>query len=305
MTSDSRADRIDQLGYDYDARPKSAVATCNLCSRDEWISIVHTDRYGYNAAATTCRSCGLTQLNPRMTRDAYAEFYAEIYRPLVSAYHGRLIDATTIQGEQRLYAAHMAAFMRPYIDRQRHRSLLDVGGSTGIVAAHLAKEFGFDALVIDPAPAEAAVANQLGIRTQEGYVEEWNTTERIGIIGMCQTIDHLLDVDATLMRLREIVADDGYLVVDIVDFRAAYLRNWRIEGAIKIDHPYYLVDFTTRAYLAKSGFEVVRTSFSPDHLHIAYLCRPVAPAASFLPRREDVERLLDEIRYVQNAPRSA
>ena len=47
-----------------------------------------------------------------MTADAYGRFYDGIYRPLVSAFHGRLIDAATIQAEQREYAAERADWSR-------------------------------------------------------------------------------------------------------------------------------------------------------------------------------------------------
>ena len=77
-------------------------------------------------------------LNPRMTAAAYGRFYDGIYRPLVSAFHGRLIDAQTIQAEQRDYAVDRAdddpAVLR---GRRACETMLDIGGSTGVVAGAL------------------------------------------------------------------------------------------------------------------------------------------------------------------------
>lgn len=300
---ESRAHRIAALGYDYAAQPNTFVESCNLCGSDDWVLITHLDRYGFQAPATTCRRCGLTQLNPRMTREAYGRFYTSIYRPLVSAYHGRLIDSVTIQIEQREYAERMGRFVESLLDRSDNPKMLDVGGSTGVVASYFAARFGLDALVIDPAPAEAAVATSLGIRTELGFVEEWNTDERFGLIGMFQTIDHLLDISRTLAQLRSIIDSRGKLVVDIVDFRAAYLRHWCVEEAIKIDHPFYLTEATAEAFFRRHGFEVVRSCYAADHLHIAYICRPCEPDPSYLPPRRDAGRMLREIRFVQNARR--
>ena len=58
---------------------------------------------------------------------------------------------------------------------------------------------------------------------------------------LCQTVDHLLDVAGTLRRVRELLTDDGVLFVDIVDFRAAYLRNWSDRGGGQ-DRPSVLPD---------------------------------------------------------------
>jgi len=111
ISSDRRA-RITALDYDYASQPKLAVTSCNLCGASEFVVLAHRDRYGYPAQAHACRRCGLVFLNPRMTADSYGRFYNGIYRPLVSAFHGRLIDAQTIQDEQREYAAERAEFIR-------------------------------------------------------------------------------------------------------------------------------------------------------------------------------------------------
>src|ERR1043166_938306 len=110
-----RAQRIQALAYDYASQPKTHLTACNLCGSSLFVVLTHRDRYGYPAEAHACQRCGLVFLNPQMTADAYGRFYDGIYRPLVSAFHGRLIDAKTIQAEQREYAAERAAFISPFV----------------------------------------------------------------------------------------------------------------------------------------------------------------------------------------------
>jgi len=302
LLEDRRA-RIAALGYDYAAQSKAAVMTCNLCGSAEFVVLSHRDRYGYPAEAHACGRCGLVFLNPRMTAPAYGRFYDGIYRPLVSAFHGRLIDAHTIQAEQRQYAVERASFLRPFVGRRDNGTMLDIGGSTGVVASSFAAEFGWSGTLIDPAPLEVEQARRLGLETITGLVEEHDFgARRFDVAVICQTVDHLLDVAGTLARVRGLLADDGLLFIDIVDFRAAYLRNWSVEDAVKIDHPYSLTDPTMRAYLSRAGFVVLRGDFAADHLHISYACRPGLASTDALPRPESVERLLREVRFVQNAP---
>jgi hypothetical protein len=110
-------------------------------------------------------------------------------------------------------------------------------------------------------------------------------------------------VAGTLKRVRELLTPNGYLFIDIVDFRAAYLRNWSVEDATKIDHPYYLTQDTMTAYLKRAGFESMRVAYAADHLHVSYLCRPTQPVPHALPDPASVSELFREIRYVQNAAR--
>lgn len=302
MTTEQRAQRIAELGYDYTGIPKDPAENCNLCGADTWVVISHTDRYGYDASTTTCRRCGATMLNPRMTRASYGTFYESVYRPLVSAYHGRLIDAQSIKGEQASYAEYVGRMLEPFVGAAS--TLLDIGGSTGVVASYLARRFGLTATVLDPAPDELAEAKREGFEVVTGFVEDWDPGDRsYDVVGMFQTLDHLLDVRLTLQKVRDVLADDGVFIADIVDFRAAYLRNWSVTAATKIDHPFSLTQLTMETYLRRAGLAVVRTSFGPDHLHVLYTCRRAEPEPDALPSAEAVERYLDELRWVQNAPR--
>jgi SAM-dependent methyltransferase len=299
-----RRQRIGALGYDYASQPHDLLMACNLCGGNVLVTLTHRDRYGYPAQASACTRCGLVFLNPRMTAGAYAGFYDGVYRPLVSAFHGRLIDATTIQAEQREYAADRAELVRPFLKRSGLTTMLDIGGSTGVVASHFARTFGLTGTLIDPAPLEVREAQALGLETITGLVEEYDFGgRRFDVVLICQTVDHLLDVAGTLKRVRELLTPNGYLFIDIVDFRAAYLRNWSVEDATKIDHPYYLTQETMTAYLKRAGFESMRASYAADHLHVSYLCRPTQAAPQALPDAAAVVELFREIRYIQNAPR--
>jgi 2-polyprenyl-3-methyl-5-hydroxy-6-metoxy-1,4-benzoquinol methylase len=306
QVSDSaeRQARITGLGYDYAAQPREDMTSCNLCGGDTFVGLTHRDRYGYPASAHACSRCGLVFLNPRMTAEAYGEFYQGVYRPLVSAFHGRLIDARTIQQEQRQYAVERAALLGPFLRDGERRTLLDIGGSTGVVASHLVSAFGLRGTLIDPAPAEVEEARRLGLETITGLVEEHDFGDRrFDVVIICQTVDHLLDIAGTLTRVRQLLTAGGILFIDIVDFRAAYLRNASVEAAIKIDHPYYLTEETMTAFLRRAGFAVCRTDYAADHLHVSYVCRPAAPQPDVLPGADSVQWLLREVRFVQNSRR--
>jgi SAM-dependent methyltransferase len=310
MSSDSsrqdRAGRIQALGYDYAAQPKRRRETCNLCGHDRFVTLTHIDRYGYPAAAQGCLACGLVFLNPVMEPAAYTRFYVDVYRPLVSAYHGRLINAETIQEEQRGYAADCASLLEGHLAARGCRRLLDVGGSTGVVAHHLKECFGLEATVIDPAPLEIEVAERLGLRTVTGFVEDYDPGEAavgagaFDLIVLCQTVDHLLDVAASLAKIRSLLSPEGLFFVDIVDFRAAYRRNGSVEGAVKVDHPYYLTEETMQAYLRRSGFEVLEANYAADHLHVGYVCAPTGAEPGAVTDPGWVARQWREIRAIQN-----
>jgi SAM-dependent methyltransferase len=299
-----RRARIEALGFDYESQRLAPIERCNLCGNDRFVTLSHRDRYDFPARTSACLRCGLAFLDPRMTAEGYGEFYEHTYRPLVSAFHGRRIDAETVEREQEAYAGELAPLLAPFLAEQAGARLLDVGGSTGVVAAALARPHDIRPVVLDPAPAEVDRARDRGIEGFVGTIESFDAgDDRFGVVLLCQTIDHLLDVAGSLDKLRALMEEDGLLFVDIVDFRAAYLRAGNVEHATKIDHPYSLTEATAEAFLARAGFDVVRKDYAADHLHVGYVCRPVAPDPELLPSRDQVEQFFAEARFVQNARR--
>lgn len=257
--------RIAALRYNYAAQAKEWPLTCNLCgARGHAVEVATRDRYGYPATFVVCRCCGLGYLCPRLSATQYAHFYSDIYRPLVSAYHGRRIDAETVQLEQHGYATELAAFLLPLLPSPP-QTILDVGGSTGVVASVLATGLNARATVLDPSPDELAVAHAAGMETITGFVEDFDPGERRwDLVLLCQTIDHLLDVRGTLAGLRQMMAAGGRAFVDIVDVDVLLRRTGSIERVVKIDHPYYLTRSTAVALFALTGFAIVAERLSDD-----------------------------------------
>jgi hypothetical protein len=115
------------------------------------------------------------------------------------------------------------------------------------------------------------------METVEGFAEDFDPgARRWELVLLCQTIDHLLDVAATLAALRRMTADDGNAFVDVLDLMLAARKAGSVEGAVKIDHPYYLTDETARGFFAQAGFEPVAERLSGDG-HWGFVLAPVEP----------------------------
>lgn len=243
-------------------------------------------------------------MSPRLTPAAYARFYASVYRPLVSAFHGRRIDAASVEDDQRPYADRLVEVLRPSLAGRQGGRILDVGGSTGVVAERVGTGLDMGAVVLDPAPEEVERARARGLDGVVGTIEEWEPDARpFELVLLCQTIDHLLDVGGALAGIRRSIADSGVFFIDIVDFRAAYLGHGSIEAATKIDHPFSLTEQTAEAYLARAGFDVMFKDYAPDRLHVGYVCRPSPPTPDALPAADAVASFFGELRAVQAATR--
>lgn len=277
MTAREREERVAALGYDYASRRMERVTRCALCDGERHVELARRDRYGFPARLQVCAGCGLGFLSPRLVPEEYSHFYDGVYRPLVSAYHGRRIDAETVQEEQRGYALELAEFLDEHLP-VAPRTVLDVGGSTGVVGAALGARFGARVTVLDPSPDELAVAAAAGMETVSGFAEDFAAQGRTwDLVLLCQTIDHLLDLRRTLAALRSMTATGGAAFVDLLDVGFMARRRGSIEGAVKIDHPFYLTRATGIALFEQSGFRVAAERLSDDG-HWGFVLLPGAVA---------------------------
>ncbi len=297
----NRKRSVDSINFDYGSQPKQHVRSCNICGSSNSLVVSEKDRYGFDASGNLCLECGLVYISPRMTEQGYKLFYRKSYRQLVSHYLQREVNAQTIRKEQEQYAQEIFEWIAPFLTSLGSTlRILDVGGSTGIVANRfkenlMAKRVTVQATVIDPSPDELAVAKELGLDTIEGLVESVEIgRECWDFILMCQTIDHLMDVQKTVSIVRDALADNGLFFLDIVDWKHN-VQQKGVQGSMKIDHPFNFTKQTIVPFLQRMGFQSISESRLTDGHLIGFLCKKADPNKCQF-SKEHVEALLSLIR---------
>jgi len=211
-----------------------------------------------------------------------------------------------VQEEQQEYGRYLYKVLERFGILEEIRSILDVGGSTGVVSRVLVdKMFGSSyeeptVTLLDPAADELDVAPYRFVRIQ-GIAEDLeNFGRKWDLILLCQTIDHIVDIPKTLNGIHAVMGDNGYLFVDIVDWYFVIQRNRSISESIKIDHPQYLTVQTMRAFLKTYGFRVIGEAVEPDGMHVGFICRATdkrVPVGDSL--RDYAVWLYNEVRKIQ------
>jgi hypothetical protein len=246
----------------YAVAPKEIVTSCNLCGGNRFALYSLTDRYGLEAPSVECQGCGLRFLSFRMTAEAYEEFYAGgHYRALLAQFTKSPATTQSIERDQKAYAALLSRWLRQFMGEVRSGLLLDLGGSTGIVAERLAQDYDLDATVVEASADEARRAADKGLAVANVRLQDYEAGPHVyDLILLCRTVDHLLDIKADLARIRKWLAPKGLFFVDFVHSTPP-----------KIDHPYMLNTETMRRYLEAAGF-VVKCMGSLERRHTNMLC---------------------------------
>ena len=127
--------------------------------RPSWRGSPAATATAIRAFLRSARRCGLGFISPRLTAAEYGHFYESVYRPLVSAYHGRpdrrrrpcrTSSASTPASSSRSW--------RRALGRDARGRSWTSGARPGSSRRALGERFGAAVTVLDPAPDELAVA---------------------------------------------------------------------------------------------------------------------------------------------------
>lgn len=283
------------------------VPACPLCGSSHRAPVTDRDRAGFPATSVCCTQCGLVYITPRLTAEAYTEFYRSgEYRRIASSLKKPGDPPNTVESRRdcQLRYAETISKLLSTAGLKPGMTFLDIGGSIGAVAARLTADYGLRSTVLEPSDEERGEAAARGLETIAGTLDDWEPTERYDIVGLFQTIDHLLHPATSLRKIRErVIRPNGMLAVDVVDFRFLTAGFKNLHKAVKIDHPCAFTAWNMHVLLMRSGFEVLGTGDWSENVTLEFegiketiarkrifFCRP-AERADVLPATFDVRRL--------------
>jgi SAM-dependent methyltransferase len=249
--------------------PTVFVDECNICGSKKKAIISEMDRYGFPARTAVCLHCGLIYIVDRFTVEGYTDFYHKgIYRELISKFKGKPHTIEQIKSAQVNYTGILIRSLEGLLPVSRNAKLLDVGGSTGLVARAFVDHFGFMATVLDPAPTEIDATESLGLKGIVGSIEDWETKEEFDLILLCRTVEHLYDLKKALTKIRKLLKPNGYFYCDIADFPEICRREGPPQATTKIDHVFWLSQETVIPIFNSLGFELITVikTLPPDQI---------------------------------------
>ncbi len=279
---------------------RETIVSCNICASQSHVLVSGSDRYGLPLRMAMCLDCGLFYLVDRFSVAAYSEFYGSgAYRTISCQFNGVTHTIDRVQADQVDYARKLSGLLSGFVPRSRSGKLLDVGGSAGIVAREVAKEFGLQGTVLDPATDEIEAARAAGLEAVVGSVEDWETEDRFDLILLCRSIEHLFDLKLSLSRIRGLLKPNGLFFCDIADFMEMCRMMGAPETFTKVDHCYWLTQSTALPIFRAAGFEIISMNIVFDTGQVGFLLRACEPSAQFSPSQARTLDQVEEIRKIE------
>lgn len=259
LNDTQRRAREEVLGKMRSGRYTMEAHPCLSCGGAEFVVVAAKDRYGLPLSAAVCRACGLVQTNPRMSTEAYAEFYDTEYRRLYVGAEGptgRFFEGQVAQG--RRIADFLARQGRADWSGKR---VLEVGCGAGGILAHF-RSLGARVRGCDLGSEYLQYGtNRHGLDLVHGPIDVIDESEQFDLILYSHVFEHLLDPITELDRIASRLAPEGVLYLEVPGIHNIR-RQYRCDFLRLLQHA-HIAHFTLASLnriLAAGGFSMLAGS---------------------------------------------
>jgi SAM-dependent methyltransferase len=241
--------------------------TACFCGEPSGETVATVDRYGLWYPLVLCGHCGLLRANPRMTREAYIGFYGSEYRALygdADADFDALYESHLAQGRD----AH--SFVRSHV-KAPLPVVLDVGCNLGTILLPFAAD-GSEVFGVDFGGEYLKLGRErTGLKNLiEGDVSAFLALGRKADLIICShSVEHFLDLEGELARLRAALAPGGRLFVTVPGTRhfTDVLSNGNVLELLQNAHTWQFENETLDYVMECCGF---RRDAADDQIRSIY-----------------------------------
>jgi SAM-dependent methyltransferase len=238
-------------------------APCGLCGAAEADALPRATarlRLPAPLQVARCRRCGLMQVNPRLTRAAYArrslnEAYFQAYQRGTQRRDGRV--STSRAQLERVERRH-----------PRRGRLLEIGCATGEFLAE-ARQAGWQVAGVEPSTYMAGEARERhGLEVAADFVPEHYGPDAFDVVHLNHVLEHVPEPGAMLRGIHHILAPSGLLVIEVpYEFGGWFYDLYAVlKGAgimPGIHHLSFFTPATLASGLAAAGFAAEVNTSSP------------------------------------------
>lgn len=248
----------------------SEHAACPVCRKEGGEILARKDRYGIPLNVVICEDCGLIRTEPRMDAKSYAEFYRDEYRAL---YSGKDEPDENFFAEQVRHGGEIQGVLSQHGFAVGPGDLVvEVGcGAGGILEAFRAK--GARVVGCDPGVFFLRFGReQKGLDLRLGFLRDLVLPKKAKVVIYSHVVEHILDLGEELKLLREILALDGVVYVEVPSVKNIHRDGYNGDLLLLLQnaHTYHFTARSLQNVMAVNGYtplfvdEMCRGAFRPS-----------------------------------------
>lgn len=229
---------------------------CNACGSLEQETIAERERFGLPLRTVICKNCGLIFINPRPTKEMYAEFYKSDYRKAVSGSD----EGDDAQFQKEFNFANYASLpvLKKFLPAWSPKTIMELGSSYGgVLSAHLQNYPGSIGFGVEPLLKIGEYARQrTGATIYTSLFEDFKPDSKYDLVILSRTLNHTLDPKENLTKIGRMLTENGIFALILQD-PISNTIHIPFERVTEMTHPYMFTIESIQYLLGLSGLEVV------------------------------------------------
>jgi 2-polyprenyl-3-methyl-5-hydroxy-6-metoxy-1,4-benzoquinol methylase len=231
--------------------------SCVICQSDDYETLFKEGKDGVPINFSICKSCGLTYLNPRWTKEAYSKYYANEYD---GVYRSDVLKPEIDSGK---YTTAKQMVSRLNLEGQlpnNPKRILDIGSGMGWSSVYLKDEVFTDAVFFAVESSLHCIENlkNNGISLLSDDIDsDWDQgSEKFDLIIMRHVLEHFLDPIAVLKKVQNLLSEKGVLYLAVPNNNNPYtpLKT----NFLRIVHTFYFDPASIGNALKLAGINLVQ-----------------------------------------------
>jgi len=240
----------------------TTIKICPLCGSDELTRFYSgIDEYfsKEKVVFTICEKCSLVFLNPRPSKGDYKKMYEEVFQDKRRSLENieQAVDRLEKIGSYEKKLKELK-FFQDYINRES--ICLEIGSGWGALAKAIEDNVGCQVEGIEPSVLAAKTAREhyhLNIFNGDfdEFYSERGWEKEYDFIFSYHVIEHLLDQNDFLQKVKKLLREDGKIFLALPDITNP---DYPYEKFFHIEHCYYYSPRTINLMLEKNGFQTIK-----------------------------------------------
>lgn len=245
------------------------VLNCPLCGSPESEHFDTRTFREFTVSNRLCENCGFVYQSPRMDEEELENFYQREYRRVYQGDEGPT-------AKDRFVQAGRAQWFSEILDRRgvHPGRVLDIGSSAGLLLNHLKQNYACDVIGIEPGEVYRNFARSQGLTIFESLEDmQGEDPQPFDLITIAHVLEHIPYPVAYLDELKQLLTDDGLLLVEVPNLYA--------HDSFEIAHTSAFSSHTLNEVLRLGGYRIIhqwkhgepRSEVLP--LYLTILAKPV------------------------------
>lgn len=155
------------------------------------------------------------------------------------------------------YFQHIYTCIKPYINKES--KILDIAGGYGEVAQYLLNEGYANVTVLEMKPECIKYIKEKGLNVIEGNFLEVDINEKYDMLICSHDLEHFINIDVALKKMKNIVHEDGYFFVEVPNAE----KYAELERA-----PYHFLTYEHVCHFSEKTIYNIANSFGFETLFI-------------------------------------